>query len=162
MRGEVKLWSFTAEPAAILDYGPLETENGRKLEIETLRPGKGFFIARLKGIADRHAAEELRNAELYVRRDRLPDPDVADEFYHADLIGLTVVDEHGSELGTVIAVQNFGAGDLVEVRPAGGGESVMLPFTESAVPKVDIAAGRIVAHLPTETSTSRSAGVDSE
>ena len=146
VRGEVRLWSFTTEPAAVLDYGPLETENGRKLEVETLRPGKDFFVARLKGVVDRHAAEELRNAELYVPRDRLPDPEVAGEFYHADLMGLTVVDEQGLELGTVIAVQNFGAGDLIEVRPAGGGETVMLPFTEATVPKIDIAAGRIVTH----------------
>jgi 16S rRNA processing protein RimM len=148
VRGEVKFWSFTADPAAVAGYGPFETADGRVVEIETLRPAKEFFVARLKGVADRDAAERLRNVELFVPRDRLPDTAGADEFYHADLIGLTVVDAAGGALGTVAAMHNFGAGDLIEVRPAAGRDTVMLPFTQSVVPLVDIAGGRIVVAPP--------------
>jgi 16S rRNA processing protein RimM len=147
-RGEVKLWSFTADPMAVADYGALESEDGtRSFEIEALRPAKDFLVARFAGVADRTAAEQLRNLELYVARDRLPAPE-ADEFYHADLVGLAVVDSSGATLGTVAAVHNFGAGDLVEVRPVRGGMTVMLPFTEAVVPVVDVAAGRIVVDAP--------------
>jgi 16S rRNA processing protein RimM len=147
-RGEVKLWSFTADPMAIADYGALESEDGmRSFEIEALRPAKDFLVARFAGVADRTAAEQLRNLDLYVARGRLPAPE-ADEFYHADLVGLAVVDRQGTTLGTVAAVHNFGAGDLIEVRPARGGMTVMLPFTEAIVPLVDVAAGRIVVEPP--------------
>ena len=144
VRGEVKLWSFTAEPAAVADYGPFETADGRVIELEALRPAKEFFVARLKGVSDRNAVELLRNTDLFVPRARLPAPSEADEFYHADLIGLAVVDAAGQPIGSVAAMHNFGAGDLIEVRPAGGGDTVMLPFTEAAVPEIDIAGGRIV------------------
>ena len=148
VRGEVKFWSFTADPAAVAGYGPFETADGRLVEIDTLRPAKEFFVARLKGIADRDAAERLRNVELFVPRERLPDTTATDEFYHADLIGLAVVDAAGGALGTVAAMHNFGAGDLIEVRPAAGRDTIMLPFTQSVVPLVDIAGGRIVVAPP--------------
>jgi 16S rRNA processing protein RimM len=144
VRGEVKLWSFTAEPARIADYGPFETADGRVVEIEALRPAKEFFVARLKGVADRDAAERLRNAELFVPRARLPAPEDSDEFYHADLIGLAVVDASGAALGTVLALHNFGAGDIIEVRRAESRDTVMLPFTQAAVPEIDVAGRRIV------------------
>src|SRR5271154_3643685 len=120
VRGEFRLRSFTAEPQAIANYGPLESEDGRVLEIESLRPAKDHFVARFSGIADRNAAERLANIKLYVPRDRLPAPHAADEFYHADLIGLAAVDAAGRPIGTVVAVHNFGAGDLIEVRLGGG------------------------------------------
>ena len=148
VRGEVKFWSFTADPAAVAGYGPFETADGRLVELETLRPAKEFFVARLKGVADRDTAERLRNVELFVPRERLPDTAESDEFYHADLIGLAVVDAAGGALGTVAAMHNFGAGDLIEVRPAAGRDTVMLPFTQSVVPLVDIAGGRIVVAPP--------------
>jgi 16S rRNA processing protein RimM len=144
VRGEVRLWSFTAEPAAVVGYGPFETADGRAIEIETLRPAKDFFVARLKGVADRNAAEALRNVELFVPRTRLPAPADSDEFYHADLIGLAVVDAAGVPLGTVVALHNFGAGDIVEVRRTDANDTVMLPFTQDAVPEIDVAGGRIV------------------
>jgi 16S rRNA processing protein RimM len=143
VRGEVRLWSFTAEPAAVVDYGPFETADGRAIEIETLRPAKDFFVARVKGVADRNAAEALRNVELFVPRARLPAAE-EDEFYHADLIGLAVVDASGAVVGTVLAMHNFGAGDIIEVRRTEGGDTVMLPFTQAAVPEIDVAGGRIV------------------
>ena len=144
IRGEVRLHSFTSDPAAIAGYGALETEDGRVIEIETLRPAKDHFVAKLSGVADSSAAEQLVNLKLYVPRDRLPEPSAADEFYHADLIGLCVVDRAGERLGTVVAVHNFGAGDLIEMRPDAGGNTELLPFNDVTVPTVDVAAGRIV------------------
>jgi len=142
--GEVRLRSFTAEPGAIAGYGPLETEDGRILKIESLRPAKNHFVAALSGIGDRDAAEKLTNLKLYVPRDRLPELVETDEFYHADLIGLAVVNKAGEQLGTVLAIHNFGAGDLIEVRLDDGGKTEMIAFNEHNVPSVDIAAGRIV------------------
>src|SRR3954454_5990710 len=136
-RGEVKLWSFTADPLAVADYGALESEDGtQSFAIETLRPAKDFLVARFAGIVDRTAAEELRILDLYVARERLPPPE-PDEYYHADIIGLAVVDGSGATLGSVVAVHNFGAGDLIEVRPQIGGTTFMLPFTEAVIPMVD-------------------------
>ena len=144
----MRLRSFTADPAAITDYGPLETEDGRMFRIEALRPAKDHFIAQLSGVRDRDAARSLANAKLYVPRERLPEPEAADEFYHADLIGLAVVDPAGHWLGTIVAIHNFGAGDLIEVQQAAGGATQMLPFDAATVPVVDIAAGRIVVAMP--------------
>ena len=149
MRGEVRLRSFTADPAAITSYGPLETEDGRVFEIESLRPAKDHFVVRISGIADRNAAERLANTKLYVPRERLPAPSEPDEFYHADLIGLAVVDRSGRQLGAVVAVHNFGAGDLIEMRPEAGDKTEFVPFDETNVPVVDLAAGRIVVDPPT-------------
>src|SRR6185437_1508075 len=111
----------------IADYGPLETEDGRVLEIEALRPAKDHFVARLSGICDRDAASALTNIKLYVPRARLPQTQDPDEFYHADLIGLAAVDPAGQTLGTVVAIYNFGAGDLIEVRPSRGGATELVP-----------------------------------
>jgi 16S rRNA processing protein RimM len=146
--GEVRLWSFTADPKAVARYGALTTSDGRPIEIVSLRSGKGFFIARIAGVADRNGAERLRNLDLFVPRDRLP-PAAADEYYHADLIGLAAQDRDGNSLGTVIAVHNFGAGDLLEIAPARG-QTLLLPFTAAVAPEVDIAAGRIVIDPPRE------------
>jgi 16S rRNA processing protein RimM len=142
--GEVRLRSFTSDPSAIAGYGPLETEDGRVVTIESLRPAKDHFVAKLSGIRDRNAAAALANAKLYVPRERLPAPDQPDEFYHADLIGLAVLGPAGQSLGTVIAIHNFGAGDLIEVQPQGGGKTELISLNESNVPVVDIHAGRIV------------------
>jgi 16S rRNA processing protein RimM len=144
VRGEVRLRSFTSDPRAIASYGPLETDDGRELAIESLKPAGDHFIARLSGILDRDAARALANAKLYVPRERLPVPEAPDEFYHADLIGLAVLDPEGKQLGTIVAIHNFGAGDLIEVRPATGGSTEMLPFNEMTVPVVDVAAGRVI------------------
>ncbi len=148
VRGEVRLRSFTADPAAIANYGPLQTEDGRVFEITSLRPAKDYFVATLSGIADRNAAERLANTKLYVPRERLPEPEQPGEYYHADLIGLAVVDRAGKRLGSVIAVHNFGAGDLIEVKPDASGKTEFVVFSETNVPTVDIAAGKIVIDLP--------------
>ena len=148
VRGEVRLRSFTADPAAITRYGPLETEDGRVLEIEALRPAKDHFVATLAGIADRNAAERLTNVKLYVPRERLPEPAAPDEYYHADLIGLAAVDRAGKPLGSVVAVHNFGAGDLIELRRAEGEPTELIPFDAATVPEVDLGARRLVIELP--------------
>jgi 16S rRNA processing protein RimM len=146
--GEVRLWSFTTDPRAVARYGALTTADGRTIEIASLRPGKEFLIARIAGVADRNGAERLRNLDLFIPRDRLPPP-AADEYYHADLIGLAAQDRDGKALGTVIAVHNFGAGDLLEIAPARG-ETLLLPFTAEVAPEIDIAAKRIVIDPPDE------------
>jgi 16S rRNA processing protein RimM len=148
IRGEVKLRSFTEEPMAVASYGPLESEDGkRRFTIEALRPAKDHFVARLEGVGDRSAAEQLTNVRLFVPRDRLPPIEEEETFYHADLVGLAAVTMDGVPLGTVTAVLNFGAGDLIEIKPASG-EPMLVPFTDTAVPEIDIAGGRIVVNPP--------------
>ena len=152
IRGEVRLWSFTEDPEAVANYGPLETEDGkRRFEIESLRPGKDHLVARLKGIGDRNAAETLRNIDLFVPRDRLPPIEEPDTYYHADLVGLDVVTAAGVQVGTVHAVHNFGAGDIIEIMPVTHGAPVMLPFNEATVPRVDLDARQIVVVPPAES-----------
>ena len=145
LRGEVRLWSFTEDPLAVKAY-VLESEAGARFAIESLRPAKDFLVARFAGVADRTAAEALRNTKLYVSRAGLPIA-AADEYYHADLIGLAAITNKGRMLGTVIGVHNFGAGDVIEIAPPRG-TSVMLPFTAAVVPTVDIAAGRLTVDPP--------------
>ena len=143
VRGEARIKSFCAEPDDIADYSPLTTEDGRAFELKLGRAIKGGYAARLSGVPTREDAEALKGTRLYAPRDRLPAlPD--DEFYHADLIGLEVVDTGGASLGKVRAVHDFGAGDVLDVL---GEQELMLPFTRDAVPTVDLTAGRIVADL---------------
>ena len=150
VRGELRLKPFTEDPLSVTRYGPLETEDGkRRFEIETARPAKDMLVVRLKGVADREAAERLTNLRLYVARDRLPKP-AEDEFYYADLIGLAAVTADGTPFGTVKTLHNFGAGDLLEIEPASGGNTLLLPFTEAVVPVIDIAGGRVVIAPPDE------------
>lgn len=145
--GEVRLKSFCAEPEAIADYAPLVTEDGRSFGVRITRPVTGAFAARLTGVQTREQAEALKGTRLYAPRDRLPALG-EDEFYHADLIGLSVQDTGGRHLGKVAAVLNHGASDLLEVRGPGLGDGVLLPFTLAAVPTVDLAAGVLVADPP--------------
>jgi 16S rRNA processing protein RimM len=152
LRGEVRLWSFTADPLAVKDYA-LESETGTRFAIESLRPARDCLVARFAGIKDRTAAEALRNTRLYVSRAVLPQA-AADEYYHADLIGLAAVTGDGRALGTVVGVHNFGAGDVIEIAPPRG-TSVMLPFTTAVVPTVDIAAGLLTVDPPAGTLDDR-------
>jgi 16S rRNA processing protein RimM len=150
VRGELRLWPFTTDPMALRDYGLLQSEDGaQQFEIETLRPAKDHLVARLRGVADRDAAERLKNLKLYVPRTRLPPPE-PDEFYHADLIGMAVFDRADQQVGTVTRVHNFGAGDLLEVQPTAGAP-VLLTFTQAVVPEIDMVARRIVIDPPDGT-----------
>jgi 16S rRNA processing protein RimM len=145
VRGEVRLFPFTQDPMAVLDYQPLTDKAGtRTFRIVALRPGKDHFVARLAGVDDRTAAEALTQTELYVARDRLPPAEDEDTFYHADLIGLPVEDPAGAVLGSVVALHDFGAGDILDFAPAAGGKTLMVPFTKAAVPVVDVAGRRVV------------------
>jgi 16S rRNA processing protein RimM len=149
VRGAVKLWTFTDDPLAVKSYGPLTTKDGaRQFEVTQAREAKDHLVATLKGITTREEAERLNGIELYVARDQLPATD-DDEYYHADLIGLAAVNAANEPLGRVIAIHNFGAGDIIEIAPPQG-TSLLLPFTNAVVPTVDIAAGRVVIELPDE------------
>lgn len=148
VRGEVRLKSFCSDPEAIASYGPLTTEDGgRSFKVSLTRAIPNGFAARLSGVTTKEEADALRGVSLYVGRDRLPALG-DDEFYHADLIGLTVYDTGGGVVGTVSAVHNHGAGDLLEVRRNGPKSAALLPFTRAIVPTVDLAAGRIIADIP--------------
>jgi 16S rRNA processing protein RimM len=149
VRGAVKLWTFTEDPLAVKRYGPLATKDGmRSFEVATAREAKGHLVATLKGIATREDAERLNGLELYIARDKLPETD-ADEYYHADLVGLAAVNAANEHIGRVIAVHNFGAGDIIEIAPPNGA-TMLLPFTNAVVPTVDLAGGRVVIELPAE------------
>jgi len=149
VRGLVRIRSYTDAPEDVAAYGPATDASGsRHFRIEAKGMVRGLVLARIEGVDDRDAAERLRGTELYVERDSLPATET-DEYYHADLIGLRVETSDGKPYGTVAAVQNFGAGDILEVRREGGGID-MLPFTREVAPEVDIAGRRIVVEPPTE------------
>lgn len=147
VRGLVKLKSFTEEPGAAASYGPVSTEAGdRTFRLQLLSPQRDQWIARIDGVTGREAAEALAGTRLYVPRDKLPETE-EEEFYHADLVGLPVETQAGEPFGKVVAIHNFGAGDVVEIRGTAG-DTVMVPFTRAAVPVVDVSARRIVIDPP--------------
>jgi 16S rRNA processing protein RimM len=147
LKGEVRIRSYTQDPAAIARYDALEDEQGRHIEIESLRVAPKALIARIKGVATREAAEALNRTKLYIERALLPERQ-EEEWYHAELIGLTAMGSQGEAIGTVVAIHNFGAGDLIEVKPAKGGATVLVPFTRDAVPEVDVEGGRLTLVPP--------------
>tara|TARA_R110002051_G_scaffold137753_2_gene210244 strand:+ start:413 stop:925 length:513 start_codon:yes stop_codon:yes gene_type:complete len=149
--GEVRLKSFCADPGAIADYAPLTTQDGKTFpQLVLTGQVKGGFTARIDGVVTKEDADNLRNVELYAQRSRLPNlPD--DEYYYADLVGLSVVDTGNATLGTVKLVVNHGAGDLLEILPLGMSETVLLPFTRVNVPTVDVHAGRVIVDPPAGT-----------
>ncbi|MDE0702213.1 MAG: ribosome maturation factor RimM [Rhodospirillaceae bacterium] len=149
VRGNVRIKPFTDAPEDVAAYGPVSDAGGaRAFDLTLVGESGGTVIARLTGIEDRDAAEALRGLRLHVPRERLPAPE-EDEFYHADLIGLRVVDSEGCAAGTVHALYDFGAGDLIEIRRPSR-PPVLLPFTRAAVPEIDLSAGEVTvdaAHL---------------
>lgn len=149
LKGEVRVKTFTANPETLGAYGPLRTEDGRAFNITHARSSKpDEVIIRFAEIGDRNAAEALKGTELFISRAALPDAE-ADEFYHADLIGLRAEDGEGRVLGAVCAIHNFGAGDVIEIK-RDDGDSVMLPFTREVVPVIEIEAGRVIIAAPEE------------
>ncbi|HMB75935.1 MAG TPA: ribosome maturation factor RimM [Kiloniellaceae bacterium] len=157
VRGLLKVKSFTEVPEDVAAYGPLSDESGaRRFEIEVLGRAGGSVLVRVQGIGDRDAAAALRGTRLFVAREALP-PTEAEDYYHADLIGLAVVTREGAAIGKVKAVQNYGAGDFLVVRGADG-RDLDLPFTKAVVPQVDLAGGRLIVVLPAETSAADEEG----
>ncbi|WP_027554462.1 ribosome maturation factor RimM [Bradyrhizobium sp. Cp5.3] len=149
VRGAVKLWTFTEDPFAVRRYGPLVTQDGkRQFEVAQAREAKDHLVATFKGVTTRDEAERLNGIELYVAREKLPATD-EDEYYHTDLIGLAAVTTAGDTLGRVVAVHNFGAGDIIEIAPPTG-TTLLLPFSNAVVPEVNVAGGRVVIALPQE------------
>lgn len=147
IRGELRVKSFTEPADAIADYGPLDAGNGLRLTIDRLRDQGTMLVVKFHEVADRTAAEGLNGRDLFVDRSALPEPEDEETYYHADLVGLDAVDADGKAYGHVVGVPNFGAGDLLEIRPAEG-TSFYLPFTRAMVPVVDVKAGRVVIDLP--------------
>jgi 16S rRNA processing protein RimM len=149
VRGEVRLQAFTADPLTIAGYNPLLTAGGaRSLRLVSVRPAGDMLIARVEGVSTREQAEALNGVALFVPRERLPAPDVEDEFLLADLVGCEVRLADGAVKGTIIDVPNYGAGDLLDIRPQTGGASVLLPFTKAFVPAVDLQARRVTIAPP--------------
>ncbi len=147
IKGEVLIKSYTGDPLAVADYGPLTDDRGRTHVIASVRPSNKGVIARIKGVSDRNAAEALKGTALYVERGAMPEPEEGD-YYHADLIGLKAVRPGGHELGKVVAVQNFGAGDLLELQLPGARQTEFVPFTDACVPEVDIKGGTVTVIMP--------------
>lgn len=148
VKGEVRLKSFCSTPEDIASYGPLFSEDGsRSFRVTLTRPVSGGLGARLSGIATKEQADAMKGTNLYVDREKLPNPG-DDEFYHADLIGLAAHDTGGKLIGTLRAIHNHGAGDLLEILGPGMKSALLIPFTREAVPTIDIQAGRIIVDLP--------------
>ncbi len=151
IRGDVVIDSYAGAPGDIGAYGPLSSEDGSKqLTVKVVRVTPKGVVARVAGVADRNGAEALKGTALYVSRDRLPET-ADDEFYYADLAGLRADNEAGERIGSVVAMQNYGAGDLLEVRLDGQTITELLPFTDAFVPVVDVAGGRVVVVMPAST-----------
>jgi 16S rRNA processing protein RimM len=149
VRGAVKLWTFTEDPFAVEDYGPLSTRDGaRHFEVASAREAKDHLVVTFKGVTTRNEAERLNGIELYVPREKLPATE-DDEYYHADLIGLAAITTADEPLGRVVAIHNFGAGDIIEIAPPEGA-TLLLPFSNAVVPTVDLSGGRVVIALPQE------------
>lgn len=155
IKGLVKIRSFTEDPADIVAYGPLRDSAGMVVELTLRGPTKGGVLAAVPGVNDRNGAEALKGTKLFVERGVLPElPAEGDEYYYADLIGLTVELVDGTVFGKVKAVHDFGAGDVLELQPGGSDdgarETIMIPFSRQAVPEVDLANRRLVIVAPDE------------
>lgn len=149
VNGLVRVKSFTADPEDVAAYGPVtDVAGARQFRLKLTGAARDMLIARIEGVKDRNAAEALRGVELYIDRDRLPQPG-EDEFYHADLIGMPARSTDGSEIGTVTALYDYGAGDMIEIRLRKGGVE-LLPFNKAVVPQIDLDQGFVVIALPAE------------
>lgn len=151
LRGEVRIKSYTEDPMAVGDYGPLLGDDGKTYRLKVLRPVKDdIIIARLETVTDRTAAEALTNLVLSVARSQLPPVDDEDEFYHADLVGLSVVDDTGTAIGKVVGLMNFGAGDMLDIKLDRPGPTALLPFSKAFVPEIDLVNRVIHARPPSD------------
>lgn len=159
LKGEVKVKAFTEVPEKLGAYGPLCAPDGRTFVVVGVRTAKETAIVQFEGVISREAAESLKGVELHVPRERLPEAE-AHEFYHADLIGLRAEDEAGRMIGKVIAMHNFGAGDVIEIEREDGQGTVMMPFTREIVPTIDVAQGRIVVAAPEDVEAETKGSVE--
>jgi 16S rRNA processing protein RimM len=161
VNGLVRVKSFTADPADVAAYGPVtDVAGSRQFRIRLTGMARDMLIARIEGVKDRNAAEALRGVELYVDRNRLPEAG-EDEFYHADLIGMPARSKDGSEIGTVTALYDYGAGDVIEIRMRAGGVE-LLPFNKATVPNIDLDQGFVVIDPPVATEARAEDAVDDE
>lgn len=142
LKGELRVKTFTGDPLALADYGPLYDDKGNRYDVVDIRPSKSVIVVRFRQVSDRNEAEALNGTVLYVDRSVLPDDLEDDQFYHADLIDLPVRDEDGQVVGHVSAFHDFGGGDIMEVA-LGSGKTVLVPFSREAVPVVDLAKGMV-------------------
>jgi 16S rRNA processing protein RimM len=148
VKGGVKLKTFGDDPGALVDYPPLiDTKTGKTYQIDTMAPHGQIWLATIEGVEDRTAAEKLFGLKLYLPRAELPKIKKKDTYYHADLIGMTAKLKDGAALGTVVTVANFGAGDLIEVKPVKGA-TFYVPFTKAVVTDVDIDARMLTVDPP--------------
>ena len=143
IQGECRVRSFTENPLDLGAYGPLSDAKGNQWTIKSVRPQKNVVLVRFAEISDRTAAERANGLELFVDRSVLPTPQESDEFYLEDLEGLEARNSAGETIGRIVAVHNFGAGDILEIMPPAGA-SVMIPFSEAAVPQIDLDENMIV------------------
>ena len=158
VRGQIRVKSYTGDPVALGSYGALHLADGRKLVVSQLRILKqDMLVVNFTGIVQRETAEALAGLELFVARAALPDAP-EEEFYHADLIGLAARTQDGGTLGRIRAVLNFGAGDILEITPASGGETLLYPFTRAVIPLVDVKAGHVVVIPPVEVEVPETLG----
>ena len=149
LKGEVKVKTFTETPERLGAYGPLHTKDGRSFTVAAVRGlDAASAVVRFEGVADRDASEALKGTELFVARDALPEAE-AEEFYHADLIGLRAEDEEGRLIGHIRGIHNFGAGDVLDIEKPDGSDA-LLPFTREFVPTVDVPGGRVIVVTPEE------------
>jgi 16S rRNA processing protein RimM len=159
LKGEVKVKTFTENPHKLGAYGPLHARDGRRFVVKSVREGKGGGIVAFADVSSRDAAEALKGVELYVARDALPPVDMH-EFYHADLLGLHAEDTEGRGIGKVIAIHNFGAGDVIEIERDDGQGTVLMPFTREVVPTIDVEQKRIVIAAPEEVEAETKGSVE--
>ncbi|WP_102960696.1 ribosome maturation factor RimM [Mangrovicella endophytica] len=143
LKGEVRVRSFTDDPESLGAYGPLHDAEGNRYTVRSARLQKTVVVVRFEEVRDRSAAERLNGRELFVDRSALPEEEDEDDFYQSDLVGLSVVTVGGQAVGTLIGFHDFGAGEIAEIQPEKG-PSVLIPFSQAAVPEIDIKRGVIV------------------
>lgn len=151
IKGEVRVKPF-GEPEMLDQYGKLETKDGQKFKIKRMRPQKNMLVVKFEGVNTRNEAEALNRVELYIDRAKLPELEEEDEFYIEDLIGMNVMNEAGEPIGNILAVPNFGAGDMLEIKPANSSSTYFLPFTKEVVPEIDFEKGSVKVAPPDEVS----------
>jgi len=151
IKGEVRVKPF-GDPDMLDQYGKLETADGKKFKIKRMRPQKNMMVVKFEGVNTREEAEALNRVELFIERSKLPELEEEDEFYIEDLIGMDVLNEAGENIGTVLAVPNFGAGDMLEIKPENSSSTYYLPFTKEVVPELDFEKGTLVVMPPAEVS----------